>query len=713
MLLENINKVYDVKGTKIVALKDISFEFQTKGFYFITGESGSGKSTLLNIIGGLEKASSGEIKDGYSLNEIGIVFQDNNLINEYTVKDNLLMVGANIEDVKQILEKFDLLDKLNIQVKYLSGGEKQRISIARGILKKVKCLLLDEITSNLDEENAKLIFELLKSLANDMLVILVSHDYDNAIKYCDFCLSMAEGKLIDVSTYHNNVSSNFHFQFANKTSQKFNFLWQVKYAFRLLKNRLFLTFISCLIMLFCLISIFILSSYLTFNKTAVLNKSLQKKDITFLDVSTDVSLAGLSNRKIYKGNNLVNLLENGPAKVYPYILGYDINGFSFKIYLTNDVNNLVLTDYVLENIENNLNINFGSNNISFTYLFDNCEVLNTDYLKADEEVLVSQYSFGFLNMDLFKEILVSKNIPLKINGDIRPANIIIEEGDLLLPSFYKDSFSTYAIYNSEEIIDGSSIQNKYDIVTSKNISLGKISYYSLSKSDYNTYLADIIDMSSIVAEVNITGLTDNNSSDYYISKEFYKEIIDMGLAYLVSGYVVDIKDLNADSIANMVTYFTDNNINFSDTMYYGLDYFNNMYGMVKGIVLPLSLILLIVLIAFLIYEINSNLRSKEKELLILKIYGVRPQKLFVSLFMKETMTMVLAYLVGLLSSIFIVNLIDKKIDQRYRNFNYLELHVGPTLAILLGLVLVVLIISSIVFINFNRKEININLKNNK
>lgn len=219
--ISNLTKEYISKNNEnsIVALNNISFTLPNKGLVFIVGKSGSGKSTLLNLIGGLDVSTSGSINvDGneitsfdetkledYRNSYLGFIFQDYYLLDRFSVFENIklaLTLQDNNDDslVYEAIEKVGLKGYENKLPKQLSGGERQRVSIARAIVKKPKLLLADELTANLDVETSKMIFELLKELAKDTLVVVVSHNRDDANTYADRKIELFDGKIFsDVS----------------------------------------------------------------------------------------------------------------------------------------------------------------------------------------------------------------------------------------------------------------------------------------------------------------------------------------------------------------------------------------------------------------------------------------------------------------------------------------------------------------------------------
>ena len=195
--LKKITKIYESKKkVKTIALDDVSLNFSNKGMTFILGKSGSGKSTLLNIIGTLDTKTSGDIIinnkntnnwskkdwDSYRNSVIGFIFQDFNLLENYTVKDNIKL-SLDIQNKKvtdaMIADALKQVELSGYEKRYpneLSGGEKERVAIARAIIKKPKIILADEPTGNLDSKTSLTIFEILKRLSRDCLVIVVTHD---------------------------------------------------------------------------------------------------------------------------------------------------------------------------------------------------------------------------------------------------------------------------------------------------------------------------------------------------------------------------------------------------------------------------------------------------------------------------------------------------------------------------------------------------------
>ena len=218
LVIENISMNYDETPNIVHALSNVNLILNKNELTIIEGPSGSGKTTLLNIIGGLLKPSSGKIlvnnkniiemndneKAYYRNKVIGFVFQSFYLEPNFTVYDNvevpLIIAGIpKNERRKMILSTLDsvgLLDKEKMIASKLSGGEKQRVSIARAIVNNPEIILADEPTGNLDSKNGDMIMSLLKRISKeDKIVIVITHNDEQAIKYGDKIYRLNDGEI--------------------------------------------------------------------------------------------------------------------------------------------------------------------------------------------------------------------------------------------------------------------------------------------------------------------------------------------------------------------------------------------------------------------------------------------------------------------------------------------------------------------------------------
>ncbi|SDM42143.1 ABC transporter ATP-binding protein [Lachnospira pectinoschiza] len=187
--IENLSKSFGEKKL----FEGLNETIEDGSFVVVSGKSGCGKSTFLNILGNLEKHDTGRILiDDEEIEKIGharylrdyvsFLFQNFALIENKTVKQNLSIIKKKNRSgisIKEALERVGMLDKLNTKVYKLSGGEQQRVALARVLLKKSKIVLADEPTGSLDEENARIVIDILKKLSEEgKTVIMVSHNKD-------------------------------------------------------------------------------------------------------------------------------------------------------------------------------------------------------------------------------------------------------------------------------------------------------------------------------------------------------------------------------------------------------------------------------------------------------------------------------------------------------------------------------------------------------
>lgn len=279
--VKNIYKKIKTDKKDVVILNDISFKFSNNGLYGIFGESGAGKTTFLNIIEGIDKNFSGDLffnnkkyKNYEEVkNDFSICFQSNTLLSDFNVLENLKLecdlYGIDYKNIEDLLEKFDLLYLKNKKINELSGGEIQRICIIRSLLKKPKVIFLDEPTGSVDSKNAGLIFDYLKEISKEVLVIVVSHDIESLKKYSNFLLEIKKNKLSIIEYKYitpcksDNSSKKIRTKFKD-IIKKFSKEHLKKFTTQ--NTGLFISFLVICIIFSCLIS-----SYLSFE---YINKNL-------------------------------------------------------------------------------------------------------------------------------------------------------------------------------------------------------------------------------------------------------------------------------------------------------------------------------------------------------------------------------------------------------------------------------------------------------
>ncbi len=213
--IKNLVKTYSPKGVTVRALDGVSIKFPETGMVFLVGKSGSGKSTLLNVSGGLDVPTDGEIIvngrssktftpsdfDSYRNTFIGFVFQEYNILEEFTIAQNIELAlqlqnkPCDKTAVSNLLEQVDLGGMEKRKPNTLSGGQRQRVAIARALIKNPKIIMADEPTGALDASTGRQIFDTLKKLSQDRLVLVVSHDKEFAREYADRIIELVDGKV--------------------------------------------------------------------------------------------------------------------------------------------------------------------------------------------------------------------------------------------------------------------------------------------------------------------------------------------------------------------------------------------------------------------------------------------------------------------------------------------------------------------------------------
>lgn len=226
--LKNVSKYYNNNGVVTLGLRNINLNFDKNEIVAIVGESGSGKSTLLNVICGVDSYEDGEIvfngyetsyfnqedMDTFRRTNVSFIYQNYNIIDSYTVLENvmfpLLINGVPKKEAKkratELIEKVGLSHRIRNRGTKLSGGEKQRCVIARALATDAPILACDEPTGNLDSKTGQEIINLIKEVAQDKLVLIVSHNYEQVENIVTRTIKMADGEVLSDSNVNNNVT---------------------------------------------------------------------------------------------------------------------------------------------------------------------------------------------------------------------------------------------------------------------------------------------------------------------------------------------------------------------------------------------------------------------------------------------------------------------------------------------------------------------------
>ena len=224
--LIDITKEYMVEEESVLALHDVSIEFRKNEFVSILGPSGCGKTTLLNIIGGLDRYTSGDIQidnvstkeyddvdwDTYRNRRIGFVFQSYNLIPHMNILKNVAMslTLAGVESEERKARALEALRKVGLEAQakkkpnQLSGGQMQRVAIARALVNNPEIILADEPTGALDSESGIQVMDLLKEVARDRLVIMVTHNPSLAEEYSTRIVYLKDGQVVGDTMPYNS-----------------------------------------------------------------------------------------------------------------------------------------------------------------------------------------------------------------------------------------------------------------------------------------------------------------------------------------------------------------------------------------------------------------------------------------------------------------------------------------------------------------------------
>jgi len=567
--IKKITKVYETDGFKQKALDDVSINFRNNEFASILGPSGSGKTTLLNIIGGLDRYDSGDLIinevstkkykdsdwDSYRNHRVGFVFQSYNLISHQTILQNvelaLTLSGVSKTERRKkaikVLKDVGLKEHINKRPNQLSGGQMQRVAIARALINDPDILLADEPTGALDSETSTQIMELLKEVAKEKLVIMVTHNPELAQEYSSRIVKLKDGKVIDdTNPYDGKENTKEALEIEKQKSKKTSMNLKTALSLSLnnlmtKKGRTILTAfagsigiigIALILSLSNGLNEYIkniesdtLSSYpLTLDKTSVDSTALMT---TLMKANQDKDY---EEGKVYSNNIMTDMLSTAASEQKSNDLK------SFKEYI--ESNKTDIKDYVSEiRYTYNLNINLYKADYSEKIVKVNpSTVFDNLGIGSDSSSMFGNVSMGMGEMNSWTELTENKQI-LKKQYDLVAGKYPEKYNEVVLVMDKNNQVSDYALYSlglldQEElkdslskIIAGEEIETKevftynYDeIVGLKYKLVINTDYYQkqgnlwIDKSEDETYMKNILENAEEIEVVGILRINEDSSA---------------------------------------------------------------------------------------------------------------------------------------------------------------------------------------------------------
>ena len=691
--LNNVNKIYNLGSpSEYHALKDVNLEFGNSGLTLILGESGSGKTTLLNVIAGLLSITSGEIRTPFKDSYASFVFQDDQLLDDFTILDNLRYVVkmAGVEDKSvELLERFNLLKYKDHKANELSGGQKERLAIIRALLLDKPILLCDEPTGNLDSKNSKDIRNILKEESKDRLVIVVSHDKELFSEVADRIITIEDGTIVNDETINKNIiDKDFYANNSNlslKNASRFSLQNIKKSPIR-----------YCLTILSLIISLLIIIVGL---------------NVFLVDEST-------SRKNIYDDYdiNYVNIM-NGEKDSY-----VEYEGVSYEEYLDikKDYSDVMLySDDALSEVFNGTTANevYYSQSCSFDILYgtntinDN-EVIISDamaYELAKRNDLKLADLIGFVPNDYFNVKIVGiydtsfneKATDLSYVGgnEERTAFLtknMIKSIDMILESFSLKLYINEEVYKlniaSLDTLESNNVIAPEGL--SYNVGENTISYlnsrYEQTSHD-STYIPCDSDFNSVTVNVQAS----ESGNTMYISQELFDTLYDTIFFY--SGREVGM--LFDHYNVSLISYFENAGYLFATKIDESIYYVIDIQTKIAIVELIIGFLLLAVTAILIINYVFNNYLKNRREIGILSSIWIPKKQMWKLFFLDLVILIAVAITFSAFISYFVVGIQNEVINDSEYLVDYLYYQATPALIVLL----IMGMISALTLFLVNRK----------
>lgn len=645
--LENITKDYKVADTLVHALKGISIEFRKNEFVAILGPSGCGKTTLLNIVGGLDKYTSGDLFingrstkeysdrdwDVYRNHRIGFVFQSYNLIPHQTVIENvelaLTIAGINKEErirrAKEALDKVGLSDQYYKHPNQLSGGQCQRVAIARALVNEPEILLADEPTGALDTKTSVQIMNLLKEIAKERLIIMVTHNPELAELYATRTVKLLDGNVLeDSDPYISKNNEEIPVEIVNEKAKMS--LWTAfKLSFRNLKSKLKRTLMVCLASSIGIIGVSAVLAVSTGVKTFITDMQddmLSGNPITISETTVDLEALMNSMSMTEKKEAIEKSIEDGYVNVNSLVEYLVESGETMKnMQITNNIDenyiayieNMPAEYYIAMSKNYGININ---NNLYTTMDFTgqdesmmSISAITQVYTSLLEETEFASYSsmIGSLGSSLSQSLnneeyilsqydIVSDKEKSKVASNYNEIMIVLgsdqELNDILLArlGYYTQEEFLNLVYRSvdnEELYNPNLDKDKFsyeELMEKTFVWYPNNTVYNMSNmgkpmlQTYNPYASSTWENGIELKVTAILKPKENLNfgslqSGFYYTQALTDKIIESSLNSEIANYINNIVNTNPESADSITSgQFDYNGMSISTGIYYNYNY---------------------------------------------------------------------------------------------------------------------------------------------
>lgn len=570
--IKDITRIYKVGDTEQKALDNVSLSFRSNEFVAILGTSGAGKTTLLNIIGGLDRYDSGDLIingvstknykdrdwDSYRNHTIGFVFQSYNLIPHQTILSNVELAltisgiskSERIERAKKALIEVGLEQHLNKKPNQLSGGQMQRVAIARALVNNPSILLADEPTGALDSETSIQVMDMLKEVAKDRLVIMVTHNPELAEEYANRIVRVKDGKVLsDTNPFEMDEPKELSTKNMGKSSM--SLLTSLSLSFNNLKTKKARTILTSFAGSIGIIGIALILSFS--NGVNKYIADIQKETMTAYPISIESTAFDMS--ALIQVDEDESEEEHDPNSVFANNHGFNATSSISTSLVKNNLKDF--KDYI-ENPENGVLEHVGENGIVysydtkfsiFTYDKDN-NLINSDGSSLDKSKLEEMGQSNIANMMAFSGV--------DTNAVSNIASEILSNGYEVSPAV-KDIYDVVAGRYPEAY-------NEFVLVISRNNEIDASVLYNLGilpKDEYNEYIKkinnnEVLDLENVQIDINKILTQDlyivPQANYYVLNKDtnLYEYTEEPSLDNAIKANIVGIIKLNEDEDRGLV-----------------------------------------------------------------------------------------------------------------------------------------------------------------